>query len=89
MVPLLAVILVVLQGKHRQSTFGYSFGILCSAVMWTMINIIVMPDFALSLVNFAKDSVRTQTIFMACETVLFISAGSSILFMSCILMIKI
>jgi hypothetical protein len=33
--------------------------------------------------------VRTQTIFMACETVLFISAGSSILFMSCILMIKI
>lgn len=51
----------------------------CTAVTWIMTNISVMLDFALSPANFARDSVRVQTIFTACKTVLFISAGLSMI----------
>jgi hypothetical protein len=43
-----------------------------------MTNTSVVLDVALSPVNFARDSVRVQTIFTACKTALFISAGLSI-----------
>ncbi|KAG1768958.1 hypothetical protein EDD22DRAFT_843764 [Suillus occidentalis] len=44
---------------------------------------IVMPDFVLSLVNFAKDYVRTQTIFTACKTALFTSAEEHLCSKAC------
>ncbi|KAG1848095.1 hypothetical protein DFJ58DRAFT_729994 [Suillus subalutaceus] len=42
---------------------------------WTMTNTSVVLDFALSTANFARDSVRVRTIFTACKTAPFISAG--------------
>jgi hypothetical protein len=42
---------------------------------WNMTNTNVVLDFALSPANFARDSVRTQTISTAWKTALFISAG--------------
>lgn len=75
----LAAVYVALQCRSPAMNTYSTFNMFCTAVTWTMTNISVMLDFALSPANFARDSVRVQTIFTACKAVLFISAGLSMI----------
>ena len=76
MVPLrLAAILVASLGEYKHPKNRATFDVFRIPVTWTMINIIAVPDSALSRVNFARDFVQIRTIFMVCKTTLSISAG--------------